>query len=118
MIIGLLLSFSVCLLFPMQEEVKLLSSKEAVFKFLVDHYFGHDELCLFAVTSKQNNQRILDTASTRRKLLLKEMMNDRLSPTIWHKYGSMCCYAYKRCTSFNLGIVRHAVREGQLVKAK
>lgn len=117
-IIGVLFSFSVFSLFPMEEEVKMLSSKEVVFKFLVDHYFGHDELCLFAQTNMENKRCILNTALTRRKLLSKEMMTDRLSPVTWHEYNSMCCYAYEGCSSFNLTIVRHAIREGQFVKTR
>jgi len=99
------------------EENVCISSEDVVLNLICNHYLGHDELCLFAATSKESEQRILASAPIRKNLLSKELAADRIGVT-WHKYGSRCCYAYKRFGWYNLGMACHTLRDCQHIGTK
>ncbi len=94
-----------------------MSSEDVVLNLVCDYYLGHDELCLFALTSKTNKQRILAAAPKRKKLLSQQLANDRIGIK-WHPYGGQCCYAYKRFGIYNLGMACHTLRNCQHISTK
>jgi len=81
----------------MDEQGTLLQSDELVWHLICSHYLDHESICSFAAMSKVHNQRMLDLAVQRKKLLpcgLERHTKEHIK-TIRHKYGNACCYAYK-----------------------